>query len=137
MLDIGLANLLPLLRFIRGVETTSISTQDNHTKSDIHFLQDELSNSIYRAMVLPDEGQLVVRWRLIDPLLMVFGYGLVGFFFLFAGCLVVGLIMFLPNSILVGLIGMLMTLLLSRALVINWRSSPKAAYNSLLAKRRI
>ena len=136
MLDNGLANLLPLLRLIRGVETTSISTLDNHAESDIHFLQDELSNSCYRAMVLSDEGQLVIRWRLIDPIVMVFGYGRVGFF-LFAGCLAVGLIMFLPDSILVGLIGMPMTVLLSRALVMNWRGSPKAALNSLSAERRI
>lgn len=102
--------------------------------SELNILEDELSNGAFRAAVTTVEGGLVARWKLIAPFLLAYSYGLVFFFILFALCLAIGVIMSLFNSIIVGLFGIPMTLLLGRMVVINWRMPLRSAYNRLLAK---
>ena len=132
MLDFSAARVVSLIRFLRGVEPTSIPTEVPHSVADIHFLEKDLSNSTYKATVFSDEAGLVVKWRLIDPFLMAFSWALVCLFVLFAACLAFGLILFLPNNIATGVIGMPIVLVFSRMIVLMWRISPKAVYRRLV-----
>ena len=123
-----------LVRLLRGEESTWIPTSKHHSESEIRSLEEELSDGTFKAAVDAVEGGFLVRWRLIDPMLNLYSYVSVFFFVLSAASLSIGLLTFAPNNISVGLVGMPITLLISRIPAFCWRMSTRTTYNRLFAK---